>query len=95
MATAESRSRWAEIAITLAVSIIASVVSMTWTMSGTLSKFETTLANQEQRLKSLEISNREASSVNGAQAAQLAVQESRWADVLRRLDSIDRKLERP
>lgn len=87
------RSRWAELAITLAVSVITSALVMSWTLSAQLAEFKTTITVQGQRLDRIELTVAQNTSVNGSQTAQIAVQSTQWTEVIRRLDAIDRKLE--
>lgn len=88
------RARWLEMTIVSSLSIITSAVVVTWTVSATLAKFEAKLEAHDVRLSSVEQQERQAQADNSAQAAQIAVQSSQWTEVIRRLDAIDKKLER-
>ena len=87
------RARWVEIAVSVAFSITTSAVVVAWTVSATLAKFETKLDGQDVRIGAVELSSRQVLDENSVQTSRIAVQESQWTEVIRRLDAIDRKLE--
>jgi mannitol-specific phosphotransferase system IIBC component len=88
------RARWAEIAISVGLSILTSAVVMAWTLSSKLAAFENTLEAQDKRIAKVERDDAEQAVDHRDQESRIAVQETRWSEVVRRLDSIDRKLER-
>lgn len=88
------RSRWIELGITLAASIITSALVMSWRMSASLAQFQDKLDSQEMRLERVESQAQQNSSANSTQNSEIAVQSSQWSEVIRRLDAIDRKLEK-
>ena len=90
----EKRSRLFEVAVSIIVSAIASAGAVTWSLSATLEEFRSkisehdkTLNAQWQRINGLE---------GGAQVnnAQVSAINAHYEDILRRLDSIDHKLEK-
>lgn len=95
------RDRWLELVVSVGVSIVSSGLAMTWLLSAKLAKFETTLDQQQTAL--VDLNNRVASNksslqgietVNATQMSQIAVSDARYTDILRRLDSLDLKVDR-
>ena len=91
---ATTRARWIEIAVSVGLSIVTSAVVVAWTVSATLATFETKLESQVQEISYIKSQQQIAQSERSAQNSQIQVQASQWTEVVRRLDSIDRKLER-
>ena len=87
------RSRLIEIAISVLASIVSSALVMTWTMSATFTDLRNKVEEQE---RIVNINTQEISALNTRdmmQISQQAASDAHYQDILRRLDSIDRKLE--
>lgn len=90
----DKHARWAELAVTIGASVIASAVTVSWTMASSLTRIEQQILQHQSRLDVqggalIDMQGR----VNG-QGTQIAVVGSQFGDILRRLDTIDRKLDR-
>lgn len=90
----ERRARLLEVSISVIASVLTSAVVVAWTISATLARMQsridehsTALADQSLRLNQLRDSDTD-------QGQAIATVEAHYSDILRRLDSIDRKLER-
>lgn len=79
--------------ISVASSIIASAVVVAWTISATLTEYRQRLQAHDSQLASMASSMQAIQARDGMQGEQLARSEAHWEDVVRRLDSIDSKLE--
>lgn len=88
------RARWVELLVCCGLSITTSAVVVAWTVSRALASVEARLDSQAVDVQALKSKSDQAFSERSAQSAQIAVQQSQWSEVLRRLDSIDRQLER-
>lgn len=95
------RDRWVELVVSVGVSILSSALVMTWLLSAKLAKFETTIEQTQKLL--VDLDNRVAvnksaiqgiETVNATQMSQIAVSDARYTDILRRLDSLDAKVDR-
>ena len=90
----ERRARLLEVSISVIASVITSAVVVAWTISATLARMQAridehaaAIIEQSDRLNNLRDKDQ-------AQGEAIATVEAHYADILRRLDSIDRKLER-
>lgn len=90
----ETRSRWAEIAISIIVSAIASGGAVTWTLSSTLEEFRGKIAEHDKLIAAQWARINAMEGTSNATSAQVSAIAAHYDDILRRLDSIDRKLER-
>lgn len=90
----ETRSRWIELAASILVSAVTSAVVISWQLAKALTEYQLVQSVHESRLTAVERLISQASAENSAQTAQIAVQDSRYMEILRRLDAIDRKLEK-
>ena len=93
MASGDRKGRLIEIAISVAASIVSSALVMAWTMSATFTELRTKL-NEQERIVNINTQEiRALGSRDVSQIAQQSATDAHYQDILRRLDSIDRKLE--
>lgn len=89
-----ARSRWLEIAISVGLSIATSATVVSWRISATLATFEAKTVEHDQGIEMLNARVAQVKEENGAQNVQIAVANSQFSEVLRRLDTIERKIDR-
>lgn len=94
-------ARLVEVAISVIASIATSAIVVTWKLSATLTGFEASIAEANRRMNAYELqvqSNRSAITasevVNAKQEAAIAVSDAKYTEVIRRLDSMDSKLDK-
>lgn len=92
--TRERRSRWLELAITIAVSAVTSAVAVSWSLAGTLSKLQTRIEEHDRRIANAEIAVGTLQTLDSAQSSQIAVGDARYAELIRRVDQLDQKFDR-
>lgn len=89
----DRRARLLEVFISVLASVVSSAVVVAWTISATFSEYSTRLEEHDRRFSATQ-SQLEALSVRQlTQERQIATSDAHYVDILRRLDSIDRKLE--
>lgn len=89
----DRRSRLIEIAISVSASMISSSLVAAWTMSGLLSDLRNKQAEHDRVLTNNTQEIRALNTRDMMQISQQAASDAHYQDILRRLDSIDRKLE--
>lgn len=94
----ERRSRWLELAISIIVAALSGsltcVATISWFLSGTLSRMQERSEVQGQQLQQLQAAVATIQTLDSAQGAQLAVGDAHYADLIRRMDSFDAKLDK-
>lgn len=89
----DRRARLLEVFVSVAASAVSSAILVSWVLSATLTRFESAIDEHERRLVSQQ-AQLTAITDRGAQTNEkLAAVNAQYADILRRLDGIDRKLE--
>ncbi len=94
------KNRLLEVALTGVLSIIASAFVTSWTLSAKLTNFENGIKGNTdsigvvaQQAVQLRSSIAATEGVNANQSAQIAVADARYGDIVRRLDSIEGKVD--
>lgn len=90
----DRRARLLEVFVSVAASALTSAVIVSWTLSATLSRFETQIAEHERRLVVQQAQMQTLGDRSVLAAEKIARVDAQYEDILRRLDSIDRKLGR-
>lgn len=87
--------RLIEIALSVVASVITSAVVVAWTISSTLSELRTKSDQNAVQLNAIGASIQALQGHDTIQSEQIARAEAHYDDIVRRLDSIDRKLDNP
>lgn len=91
----DRRARLVEMAISVGASVITSAVVVAWTISASLTSFRERIDSFDRQMRA---NGEQIASLNArdlAQVSQLSATDAHYQDILRRLDSIDRRLEPP
>lgn len=89
----DRRARFIEVLISVAASIFSSAVVVSWTLSASLTRLETRLNDHDREFVGVRSQIDGVTQRDITQGQQMAANEARYSDILRRLESIDRKLE--
>ena len=90
----DRRARWLEVFISVAASVLTSAVVVSWTLSAVLATLQATQEEHERRLVSQQGQLNTLADRSVSTAEKTARIDAQYSDILRRLESIDRKLER-
>jgi septal ring factor EnvC (AmiA/AmiB activator) len=88
-AISEKRARIVEVGLSMFAAIVTSALVNMWTLSAQLSKFQTKIEAHDDTLQSVSARLDVLQTNNSGLAAQVAVTEAHYADILRRLDKQD------
>lgn len=90
----DRRARWLEVGISVAASVLTSAIVVSWTLSAVLATMKTTQEEHDRRLMSQQAQITVLADRSVLAAERAARIDAQYGDILRRLESIDRKLER-
>lgn len=90
----EARTRWIEMAGSVALSILASAAVASWTISAQIARDEAKIAEHDSRLQTAETYLRLQSQTNSTQDVQLAVIQSQYNDIKGQLTEIKQQIAR-
>jgi len=88
-----NKARWLELGLTIFVSTLASILSVTWTMSHKIATIEAQLADHQRHIDATQDIISAASKYGAATQGQVIKESTELSEVMRRLARIEEKLD--
>lgn len=89
----ELRGRLIEVVVVAVISIASSAITVSWSLSATLEHYRTKLDAHDKSIDRTETMVQDVISTNAQQNQAIAINNTQFQEIQRRLDSIDRKLD--